>query len=65
MSVNRFVLLPPIELKKFSSVNFLLSEDIKNLLQTKILLLNNGKVLINKKFFNMHDYIVHKIIDNF
>ena len=58
-------LVEGIELKKFSSVNFLLSEDVKNLLQTKILLLNNGKVLINKKFFNMHDYIVHKIIDNF
>ena len=58
-------LVEGIELNKFSNVHFLSSEDVKNYLQTKVLYLCKGKILINKKYFKMHDYIVRKIIYNF
>lgn len=58
-------LVEGIELNKFSNVHFLSSEDVKNYLQTKVLYLYKGKILINKNYFKMHDYIVRKIIYNF
>ncbi len=58
-------LVEGIELNKFSDKALLKSREIQYLINNKVLSLNNNKIAISKSFFERHNYIVKKIIDNF
>ena len=54
-----------IELDKIKNKNFLSKHQIINLMKNKVIAISDNKLRINESYFNVHDYILKKIIDNY
>ncbi len=54
-----------IELDKIKNKNFLSKHQIVNLFKNKVIAISDNKLRINESYFNVHNYILKKIIDNY
>ena len=54
-----------IDLNKLQHQTFLNNDDVLQLQQSGIIDIRNNKLKINENYFNVHDYIVRKIIDSY
>ena len=54
-----------VDLKKLQHVTFLYNDEILELQKQGIINVKNNNLRINENYFNVHDYIVRKIIDNY
>ena len=54
-----------VNLKKIQNKSFLNNNDILKLQSQGIINIKNNYLSINENYFNVHDYIVRKIIDNY
>jgi oxygen-independent coproporphyrinogen-3 oxidase len=54
-----------VDLNKLQKRTFLNNDEVLNLQKQGIINIKNNKLMINEKYFNIHDYIVRKIMDNY
>ncbi len=54
-----------VDLDKLQHRTFLNNDDMLQLQKQSIINIRNNKLKINENYFNVHDYIVRKIIDNY
>ena len=54
-----------VDLNKLQHKTFLNNEEVLNLQKQGIINIKKNKLMINENYFNAHDYIVRKIIDNY
>ena len=54
-----------VDLNKVQDRSFLNNNDVLQLQKKGIINIRNNKLKINENYFNIHDYIVRKIIDNY
>ena len=54
-----------VDLNKLQHRTFLNNEEVLNLQKQGIINIRKNKLMINENYFNVHDYIVRKIIDNY
>ncbi len=54
-----------LDLNKLQHKKFLNNDEIIQLQRQRIIYINKNNLRINEKYFNVHDYIVRKIIDNY
>ncbi len=54
-----------VNLNKLQDRTFLKNDEIFNLQKKGIIYIKKNKLMINENYFNVHDYIVRKIIDNY
>ena len=54
-----------LDLNKIKSKTFLNNEDMLQLQRQKVIYIKKNNLKINENYFNVHDYIVRKIIDNY
>ena len=54
-----------VDLNKLKHRTFLNSNEVLHLQKQGIIYIRKNKLMINENYFNVHDYIVRKIIDNY
>ena len=54
-----------VDINKLQHTTFLNNEEVLNLQKQGIINIKKNKLMINENYFNVHDYIVRKIIDNY
>ncbi len=54
-----------VDLKKLQDVTFLYNNEVLELQKQGIINIKKNNLRINEKYFNVHDYVVRKIIDNY
>ena len=54
-----------VDLNKLQNRTFLNNDEVLNLQKQGIINIRKNKLMINENYFNVHDYIVRKIIDNY
>ena len=54
-----------VDLNKLQNKSFLYKDGITKLQEEGIINIKKNKLIINENYFNVHDYIVKKIIDNY
>ncbi|GIR62762.1 MAG: coproporphyrinogen III oxidase [Alphaproteobacteria bacterium] len=54
-----------VDLNKLQHRTFLNNEEVLHLQKQGIINIRKNKLMINENYFNVHDYIVRKIIDNY
>ena len=54
-----------VDLNKLQKRTFLNNDEVLNLQKQGIINIKNNKLMINENYFNVHDYIVRKIMDNY
>ena len=54
-----------VNLNKLRNKTFLNHQEIKQLQRQNIIYIKKNNLRINENYFNVHDYIVRKIIDNY
>ena len=54
-----------VDLKRLQYRTFLNNDDVLQLQKKGIINIRNNKLKINENYFNVHDYIVRKIMDNY
>ena len=54
-----------VDLKKLQHVTFLYNDEVLELQKQGIINVKKNNLRINEKYFNVHDYVVRKIIDNY
>ncbi len=54
-----------VDLNKIQNKTFLNNDEILKLQKQGIICINKNRLMINENYFNVHDYIVRKIIDNY
>ena len=54
-----------VDLNKLQQTTFLYRDEMLHLQKQGIINIRKNKLIINEKYFNVHDYIVRKIIDNY
>ena len=54
-----------VDLNKLQHRTFLNNDEVLNLKKQGIINIRNNKLMINENYFNVHDYIVRKIMDNY
>ena len=54
-----------VDLNKIQHKNFLNNDEVLQLRDQGIIKINKNNLRINENYFNVHDYIVRKIIDNY
>ena len=54
-----------VDLNKLKNKTFLDNDEVLHLQKKGILNIRKNKLMINENYFNVHDYIVRKIIDNY
>ena len=54
-----------VDLNKLNNKAFLSNDDILKLQEQGIINIKKNKLSINENYFNVHDYIVRKVIDNY
>ena len=54
-----------IDLDKIQYKTFLCNPEILKLQKKGIIIINKNNLRINEDYFNVHDYIVRKIMDNY
>ena len=54
-----------IDLDRLQCKTFLNNKEIKQLQRQNIIYIKKNNLRINESYFNIHDYIVRKIIDNY
>ena len=54
-----------VDLNKLQHMTFLNNNEVLHLQKQGIINIRKNKLMINENYFNVHDYIVKKIIDNY
>ena len=54
-----------VDLNKLQHRTFLNNDEVLHLQKQGIINIRKNKLMINENYFNVHDYIVRKIIDNY
>ena len=54
-----------VDINKLQHTTFLNNEEVLNLQKQGIINIKKNKLMINENYFNVHDFIVTKIIDNY
>ena len=54
-----------VDLKKLQHVTFLYNDEVLELQKQDIINVKKNNLRINENYFNVHDYVVRKIIDNY
>ena len=54
-----------VDLNKLQHRTFLNNDEVLHLQKQGIIKIRNNKLMINENYFNVHDYIVRKIMDNY
>ena len=54
-----------VDLNKLQNKTFLYSDEVLQLQKKGIIKIKKNNLIINEEYFNIHDYIVRKIIDNY
>ena len=54
-----------VDLKKLKHITFLYNDEVLDLQKQGIINVKKNYLRINENFFNVHDYVVRKIIDNY
>ena len=54
-----------VDLNKIQHRTFLKNDEVLHLQKKGIINIRKNKLMINENYFNVHDYIVRKIIDNY
>ena len=54
-----------VDLNKLRHRTFLNNNEVLHLQKQGIISIRKNKLMINENYFNVHDYIVRKIIDNY
>ena len=54
-----------VDLKKLKHTTFLYNDEVLELQKQSIIHVKKNILRINENYFNVHDYVVRKIIDNY
>ena len=54
-----------VDLKKLKQITFLYNDEVLELQKQGIINVKKNNLRINENYFNVHDYVVRKIIDNY
>ena len=54
-----------VDLNKLQHRKFLNNDEVLHLQKQGIISIRNNKLMINENYFNVHDYIVRKITNNY
>ena len=54
-----------VDLNKLQNRTFLNNDEVLHLQKQGIISIRNNKLMINENYFNVHDYIVRKITNNY
>ena len=54
-----------VDLKKLQHITFLYKDEVLELQKQGVINIKKNNLRINENYFNVHDYVVGKIIDNY